>query len=290
MTRALVVVAIALVSALAQAAPRKVFVLPVDGNADPALRKTLDAQVQKLAHQIAGTVTTGDATFADTAAMVGCDPAQPACTDTVLATLSADELVWGTATTTNGQTTFVVRRAIKGNMREQVAMVDAQNAEAVGGQLQPLFGGTATGSESGSGSAAASGSGSAAASATGTATATGGDATVGWSQEKKLGIGFAAAGGAALIVGLALWANESSLQGQINSTPLPQTSADVQSLLAIENRAQSYANWGNGIVLLGLVAGGVGAYYLWKDHEAATVTPVPATSGTGATLVIGGKW
>jgi len=302
--RALVVIAIA-VSAIAHAAPHKVFVLPVDGNADPVLRKSLDPVVQKLAHQIPGSsLTTGDATFADTAAMVGCDPTQPPCADTVLATLSADELVWGTATTASGQTTFVVRRAVKGSVREQVVVVDGRQPEATEAQLQPLFGGTpaagagtgtaaatGTGTAAATGTAAGTGTGAAAATGTAAGTGTGGDATAHWSRSKKLGIGFVAGGTVALIVGVALWANESSLQGQINSTPLPSTYADVQSLLSLEDRAQSYANWGNGMVLLGLVAGGVGAYYLWRDHaERVSVAPAPAPSGTGATLVMGGRW
>jgi len=71
---------------------------------------------------LTGTVTTGDTTFAETAAAVGCNATAPGCADTVMTTLSVDEIVYGTATTTNGQTTVVVRRATKGSAPQEATI------------------------------------------------------------------------------------------------------------------------------------------------------------------------
>lgn len=307
--------------AVVMAAPRKVMVLPVDGNAEPAVRRSLEETVRKLARGVGGRVTRGDTTFADTAAAVGCDPSQPACADTVLDTLAVDELIWGTATTSNGQTTVVIKRAVKGHVREQSATVDPKAPDAAASALQPLFEaetsapggegtgstgaetagsgsaaeGSATGSAAGGsseGSAALTGSGSAAPAGSGVATSTTATATVAWSHDKKLGLGLAAGGGVALVVGLALWANESDLQGQIDSTPTPTTLQDVQNLRALEDKAGSYATWGDILVVAGLAAGGAGAYYLWRDHQhhVTAVTPAPVDQGTGMSLVVRGTW
>ena len=51
----------------AAAAPRKVLVLPVDGNADAATRSRLTTQIARLARGLDGEVSTAEATFADTA-------------------------------------------------------------------------------------------------------------------------------------------------------------------------------------------------------------------------------
>ncbi len=276
----------ALVAAIALtvvAGVRKVQVMPVDGNADPALRSKLDAVVQKLAHTIDGKVSHGTTSFADAAMAVGCDPATPACVDTVMTTLGADELVWGTATTANGQTTLVVKRATKGvPPTEQSTTLSAGDPpEKAEEGLRPLFGAVAAlGSASGSASEG-SGAGSALPPAP----------SKPWSHEKKLGAGFVAGGAAALVVGFALWAKTSNLQTQIDSTN-PKSYADIVALKSTEDTANTYAWVGNALVVVGLAAGGIGAYYLWKDHKngSTTIAPVPADQGTGMTLVVGGHW
>ena len=113
-----------------------------------------------------------------------------------------------------------------------------------------------------------------------------------WSHDKKLGLGLVAGGSVALVVGIALWANESDLQGQIDGTPTPTTYDQIQSLRALEDKAQGYATWGNLLVIAGLAAGGAGAYFLWRDHthHVTAVTPAPVDGGTGMTLVVGGRW
>ena len=268
-----VLVAVAMTSV---AGGRKVLVLPVDGDADAATRSKLDASVQKLAHSIDGEVKTGSTTFADAALSVGCDPQMPSCADTVIGMLAVDELVWGTANTTDGTTTLTVRRATKGTPpKDQLVTIAATDPpEKAEEALKPLFGGVTagSGSEIGSGSA------------------TPVEPSKPWSFDKKIGVGFAAGGGAALIIGFALWANESSIQSQINSAPT-NTLTDIKNLKALEDKASGYATWGDIMVVVGLAAGGVGAYYLWKDHHApVTVAPAPVDNGAGAALVVGGRW
>jgi hypothetical protein len=289
--RAVIVVAVAIATTVA-AAPRKVLVMPIDGETDPGTRTQINATIQKLARGIDGDVKVTDTSFADTAAAMGCDPSSNACADTVLTALAVDELVWGTAKTYRGKLTVVVKRATKGNVREQSVVVDPKSPEAAGGTLAPLFGGAqSTSPEAGSGSGTPeSGSGSGSGSETGSA-AVPSEPSVPWSHDKKLGVGLVAGGGVALIVGLALWANESSIQDQINTTPTPQNLNDINSLKSLEDKAASYALWGNVLVVAGLAVGGAGAYYLYRDHKnQATIAPVPIDHGTGAALVVGGRW
>ena len=100
---------------LALAAPRKVLVLPLDGNAEPAIRGRVNSALQRLARRLPGEVSIGDATYAETAAAVGCDPAAPTCADAILTTLGVDELMFGTVSRSGTQTTVVIRRVRAGS-------------------------------------------------------------------------------------------------------------------------------------------------------------------------------
>jgi hypothetical protein len=296
--RSVVVVAFVVATWDAIAGGRKVMVLPLDGNADPALRAKLTQIVTKAARANGGEVSTGNTTFAETAAAVGCDPAAAPCGDTVLSTLGVDEVVFGTATTANDQTTVTVTRVVKGSMRKDQTFVLASGdpPDKAEGQLRPLYGGTVpvagsgsaaveTGSSSAAGSDMMLGSGSAVAIGSGTET------SFFDTRERKLGVGLVAGGSVAIVIGLALWASESSLQDEINNAP-DTTPADITALRAKEDRASAYAWEGNILVALGLAAGGVGAYYLYTDHQnrSATATVAPIDHGTGAALVVEGRW
>ncbi len=277
----LLVIGIVVLAASVAAGPHKVLVLPLDGNADAATKAKLNTVVHNLAKSVPGDVSKGDATFGETASAVGCDPNKPACVETVLSTLAVDEIVWGTATTDNGQTTVVVRRATKGTApHEQTAILAAsEQPEAAEPRLGPLFG--VTGSTT-SVPEAGSGSGSALAGPTTPAEP--------WSQQKKLGVGLAIGGGALIVVAVALWASESGVQNDIDNAPT-STPADIQNLKDLESKASGYAWGGNIAMVLGLGAGGYGAYLLWKDHKEHTiVTPAPPPSGTGMTFVMRGSW
>jgi hypothetical protein len=268
-------------ASVAAAAPHKVLVLPIDGNADPGTRTQVNATIQKLARGIDGTVTVADTTFAETATAVGCDPGTTACADTVLAALGVDELVWGTAKTSRGQVAVVVKRASKGNVREQTIAVDPKRPEDAAGSLQPLFGASSSRGSADRGADAGVGGASAPEAP-----------SPPWSTRRKVGLGLTAAGGVAVVIGIALWLNESSLQNQINGTPTPMTRAQIDSLIDLEDRAGRYALWGNVMVVAGVVIGGAGAYYLWRDHSSSgtTVAPAPVDHGAGAAIVVGGRW
>jgi hypothetical protein len=202
----------------------------------------------------------------------------------VVATLAADEIVWGDATAApDGSITLVMHRQTKGALPQGQTMTIAANATpaAIDTALQPVFGSAAPVGGSGSGSAG------------GSAATGGGEPGTAppWSREKKIGIGLAVGGGTAIVIGLALWTSESSVQSQINASR-DNTLSEIQAINSLVGTANGYAWAGNILVLLGLAAGGAGAYYLWMDHKAhiTTVAPAPVDHGTGAALVIGGRW
>jgi len=309
-------------SAIVLAGAHKVLVLPIDGDADPALRKQLTAVVVALAKSEGGDVATGDTTFAETAAAIGCDPHAPGCAEEVRKGLNVDEIVFGSAFTGGGQTTAVISKVVKGQpQKDQTVSIAAhQKADTAEPVLRPLFGGVAP-----EGTKPGAGSGSAIAATTATTTTTTTTATDAGSAselgsgsgsgvvataeptaapvappaaephdaffstpERKLGFGLAAGGGLVFVIGLALWSSESGLQDQINSAP-DSTSAQITTLRNLEDRASTKAWEGNVLVVVGLAAAGVGTYYLIKDHQMrATVAPVDR--GGGAAVVLGGRW
>jgi len=265
------------------AGPRKVLVLPLDGNAPAAQKTKINDSIAKLSKdKIAGDVTIGDATFNETAAAVGCDPAQPSCAETVRTTLQVDELVYGTANYEDGSTKVTVTRAAAGSEPSSQSTVLGANdsGDKAADGLGPLFG-----ASSGS---ASDGSGSGSGSATGRPHP---KSNFFDTRERKLGVAFAAGGVIAIALGLSFWSSASNLQDEINAAP-DATLGDIQALRDLEDRAGSKALWGNVFFVVGVAAAGVGGYFLWKDHKNrnATVAPVPTEDGSGMTLVFGGRW
>ena len=312
MKRALALVAATAMwwSAIATAGGHKVLVLPIDGDADPALRKQLTSLVVSMARSEGGDVATGNTTFAETSAAIGCDEHDPACAEKVRAGLNVDEIVFGSAFNGGGQTTAVISKVEKGQpRRDQTVSIGAhQKADSAEATLAPMFGGPApvdTGTKAGSGSGtepepgAGSGSGSDSVSGTESGSGSGsGSAAVAEThssflstRDSQLGFGLVAGGGLAFLLGLALWSSESGLQDQINSAP-NNTTAQITALRDLEDRASTKAWEGNVLVFVGLAAAGIGTYYLLKDHDMhATVTPVgPVDHATGAAVLLGGRW
>lgn len=305
--------ACAVLSASVAAAPHKILVLPIDGNAPPALRTALGTEVTSLAHPL-GTLTPGDTTFSDTADAVGCDPAKPACVDTVMSMLGVDELIWGTATTQAGTTTVEVYRASRGQPTQTATVTLAAGADpqTARPELARLFptADTATATTAVTTTPttttptettpaptttpptpAGPGSPDASPAPAGPAT-TGVAATTdtGENRDRALGLGLSIGGGIALLVGFSLWLEESSIQGDIDGHAT-NTLADFQSLSSLEDKAGNYATAGNVMAFVGIGVGAAGAYYLWKAHGHITsVAPAPAARGTGMTLTIGGRW
>lgn len=270
--------------ASATAAPRKILVLPLDGNTPAAQRTSLDASVAKLAKaNLDGEITVGDTTFNETAAAVGCSPDQAACAETVMSTLAVDELVYGTATTQSGTTTVVVNRAVRGTpaRTQNAAITDSAAGEEAEGGLASLFGAPPAGpGELGS---AAPGAGSA------SVTEPVERKSFFDTRERKIGFGAIGIGAATMLVGMSLWISESSLQGEIDGHDTDSLT-DLRDLHELEDRAAAKALWGNLLVGAGLVLGGVGAYYLYKDSQNRKMTITPAPTEAGMTLVLGGRW
>jgi hypothetical protein len=272
------VTAIALVSSVF-AGPRKVLVLPLDGNAPAGQKSQLNDSVAKMARtKIDGDVTIGDTTFAETAAAVGCDPASADCAETVRSTLAVDELVYGNAKTEDGQTTVTVHRVQQGAApTSQISVIaETDSGDKVEPGIEPVF----TGVPATTGSAAGP-----------VETRTRQPGNFFDTRERKLGVGLAAGGVVLIAIGLSYWSSKGDLQDQIDNHPT-RTLADLQSLQALEDRAGDKAMWGNIMVGVGLGLGAVGGYFLYKDHQnrSTTVTPAPVEAGTGMTLVLGGRW
>jgi hypothetical protein len=277
------VTALALVSSVMAQSAGKVLVLPLDGNAPEAQRSALNKSVIKLAKaKMGGDVSAGETTFNETASAVGCDPALASCAEQVRTTLAVDELVYGSATTSDGTTTVTVNRVAAGSApKTQISVIsETDPAEQAESGMAPLFDAPA---EEGSGS----GSGSA------TTPPVRGRPGSGFfdTRERKLGVAFGGAGVLGLAIGFALWSSASSLQDDIDTAPR-STLAEINALKDLEDRAGSKALWGNIMVVSGVVLAGVGGYFLWKDHKnrKASVAPVPTEAGTGVTFVLRGSW
>jgi hypothetical protein len=284
---------VALVTAIALlttviAGPRKVIVLPLDGNAPAAQKAQLnDALARMTKDKVEGDVTIGDATFAETATAVGCDPLSPACAETVRSTLGVDELVYGNAKTADGQTTVTVYRVSQGTTPvSQMSMIsETDPGDKIEPGIAPVFGGAPTGSDT-------VGSGSEGSAAPARSRKTGNFFDT---RERKLGAGLAAGGVIAIAIGISFWTSKSDLQDQIDTREdngQTRTLTELQALHDLEARAGSKALWGNIMVGLGIGLCAGGAYFLYTDHKnrSTTVTPAPVEAGTGMTVVLGGRW
>jgi hypothetical protein len=295
--RAAIVTLVTLVAFLASAiaGPRKVLVLPLDGDAPAEQKSQLNDSIARLTRDKAdGDVTVGDTTFAETAAAVGCNPKAASCAETVRSTLGVDELVYGTAESHDGKTKVTVRRAVANSSpSSQTATIEASDSgDRAEPALAPVFSGSSesVSSEPAGGPA----TGAATGAADGSAAAAdrprpGGNFFD--TRERKLGVGLAAGGAISLVIGFSFWASKSDLQDQIDNSA-PRTFEQIEALKELEDRAASKAMWGNIMVALGIGLGGAGAYFLYKDHKnrSATVAPAPVEAGTGATVNLRGTW
>lgn len=266
---------------VAVAAPRKVLVLPIDGSVDPAVRARLNGSVQRLAKALDGAVTVGDTTFDETAAALGCDAETPACAESVRSTLGVDELVYGRATTTGSQTTLIVRRVgNKAAPREGTTTIATEEtpeqADAtVDTQLAPLFDTTSTEPPP-----------------TTELPPTTVPPTTQVDQPsnsaRTRGILLTAGGGAAVLLGVILWANVSSTQGEIDDAN-PVDEDDFRALEEKENKAQRNAIIGDVLVVAGVAVAAWGAWTIYKSRD-ADVTITPTATPTAAGVSIGGHW
>lgn len=100
-----------------------------------------------------------------------------------------------------------------------------------------------------------------------------------------------AVGGGLIVLSVILWAEASSVQGDINAAPT-RTPADFKNLADLEAKGDAYSGLGNLTFLGGLVVGGISGYLFWKDRRAhhtsqARLTPTLVDHGFGLAFTYG---
>jgi hypothetical protein len=235
----------------ATAAPRKVLVLKLDGNVDPAERVRLQAEIARLATERDVEVTSGNTTLAETASAVGCDPSQTSCLETVRQTLGVDEIAYGTATV-----------APDHRVELDVHHLPPKDQHASIVEGEPLvYGAHRSTPPSPQPQHAVD------------------------RRDRNFAIAAFAGSGVALLIGITLWTQESSKQDDIDAHPT-MTTAQLQDLKQLEDQASTYGWYGNAMMVIGLGLGGVGAYLLYRDHQQHPVVVAPTPGG----IAIGGVW
>jgi hypothetical protein len=297
MTRRIVALLVMLcMTSPAVAAPRKVLVLPLDGNAPADTRKKLSASFQKMARVLDGEVQAGNTSLVDTATAIGCDPVKPACVENVRATLGVDELVYGTADETDGTITVVAKRYRKSKpVRElSVSQAATEPPNKIEPQLLPVFGEeplpadtTTTVPDPNTTTTVPDPN----TTVVEPAVTEQPDRPASSNRTRNIWIGVTAGGGGLLVLGLTFWLSASSLQDDIDSASTG-SNTDFDRLNDLEDKASGRAWAGNIFVVAGLAVAGYGGYRLWKlSKSKAVVTPTPMEGGAAVTLtVVGDLW
>ncbi len=287
MSRVMLAVALVIAQpriAAADLEPR-ILVLPAEG-AGPRAMATLATDVgEALARGAARTtpnVARADATLADTAVVVGCDPALPACLDAVAAALNVDQVLFSRLRTAGDDAevaiTAVTREA---EPQTRTFTVHAASRAADLAAIEPAV---VEMLESGEARRAALVSNAAVAiPPPPAAVAAAPVARPRW----PIAI---AIGGAALVAGgLTSWALAADTQGDIDTAAV-DTTAQLAHLASLEASARRYAMAGNALVIGGALVTTVGGILWWRARRAPGVTIAPALGADHASVVIGGAW
>ena len=298
-------------------------VLPAQSSADAEIPADVARALGDGARLVTPNVARATASLADTAVIVGCDPAERACLDSVAAALNVDQMLLVTVRDgADGEVTvevtavsrdadpitrqFVLKPATRKQdlaaMQAAVpAMLDADAAAQVkgGGDAGNGSGDAGNGSgDAGNGSGDA-GNGSGDAGNGSGDTGIGGGGGLGSSKAPMV---LTIAGGAVALVGLGAWGMAAIKQGDIDDAPTA-TAEDLDRLVELEGSARRYASAGNAMVLAGGITAAAGAIWWWRagrTHDAAPA-PAPAATPAGLTLtpiigrertglVLGGRW
>lgn len=256
-----------------------VMVLPFDGDAAPALRTKLTALVESSIGHL-GTVKAGTTTLAETAAAIGCDPATASCAEDVRATLSVDVLIYGVASSKQGQVELVVKKQEKGKPEVITTQLVATTGEPVldATALEPITGKRA---QVCAADAIPQADGSCLARPRPRPR-----------PQRVLGISILVGAGLLMIGGLTQWNEKSKKQDQIDRAPT-NTLSDFQALEALEDEAASKALTGNVLMVAALGATVAGVWLLRRDRraqrETLKVTPVVTPTSAGVVLTIGAR-
>ncbi len=296
---------------IANADPRHVLVLRAEGTADAATRGKVDAEVQKLARTMDGNIELGEITFGDAAAAVGCSGTEAQCRDEVLGMMGVDEVVSTSVTAlASGDLRILVHRLPKGQPTK-----DAQSTVPAGQPLDaklaidvgPIFGVKATPTPAPQPQPQPPPTNAGApVGAWGNQPAPVQTAQVepnpepaqppsGPTEERKnsRAVTGLAVGGGLVVLSVILWAEASSVQGDINNAAT-NTPADFAHLKDLESSGDTYSNLGNLCFIGGLVVGGISGYFFYKDYKArhssaqARITPTLFDHGAGIAFTYGG--
>jgi hypothetical protein len=305
MKRAIASVLLLAMTATAAAEPHKIVVLQTEGRADPAIRLKIDAAITKLASTDGTLVSSGDITFSDAAAGVGCKPDAAACRDEVLGMLAVDEVVYATTTLKPGGTEIEVHRVTKGGVARDAKMMLAagQSADALDG-IAPLFiDAKPTQPVVDPGEPAP---GEPPPTALPAVTEPRPSAIVTQSPlfpeesdrgpappRSRLQLAGMIGGGVSMTIGFLLWGEAGTVQEEIDTHPTA-TAAQLDELKILEERGDSLAAWGNLLFLSGMALGAVSTYFYIKGRkqtasQSARIAPAVFDRGGGITLTIGGS-
>lgn len=276
-------IAIACAAASTARADDKTIVVP----AEAATGKVDDAVLRAAARgvkQATPGATVADASLADSAFILGCDPAADACRDEVAGQLGYERLV--IVSRRDSEVEVVVRA--RGGASQRRSFVVTSERDQAGLATVERDVATMLGADGGravdAGGGAAVGGGGAVGGAVG-------DATGGARGVPKGALIVGIGGGALLVGGFVMWGLASATQGEIDDAPTA-TTADFEHLAALEADGRRYASIGNGLVIGGGVA--VVAAGVWilvhGRSERAPVRIVPAVGSNSATIGVVTAW
>jgi hypothetical protein len=274
----------------------RIMVMPIEGDA-AGVRRLPDKLLETLretARRFTPHVEVATASLADTAVIVGCDPAERACLDAVAAALNVDRLLFariepGTATTARVEVTLSSREHgpvsasfdVRGDRRDDdldalaagVVTLFEQDEDLVAepppdepppdeppppADPVPVPGPPIATDEA--------------------------------APRARWPLYVAGGGTGVVAVGVTMWALAASKQGEIDDAPT-ETAADLERLADLEASARTRATAGNLLVVGGAIAivGGVG-YYLFGGGESSTTVGAAPVAGGGAAVSLGGVW
>jgi hypothetical protein len=298
--------------ALADRLESRVLVVPIErGDADAATAETATAAILRGAAAGGAKPTRAQASLADTAAIVGCDPATRPCLDAIGAALNVDQIVYGTLRRNGSQLslqlTVVARDAEPVTRVVEIERPTAKGMQPVEAEVASLVQGSGAGLTARPESRAATGSrppvppketGPDALRSSGTsppAVAPSGNTDeeasgfgrIGFSSWLLIGAGAALAAG-----GTYFWLQANDDQQQIDRAPT-ETVDDLERLADLEDRAVSHSRWGNGLAIAGgvAIAGGIALaiHQTRAPHRSrVALQPIFSPDSIGLTLTIGG--
>lgn len=240
--------------------------------------------------QAAPAATVADASLADSAFILGCDPATDACRDEVAGQLGYQRLVIVSRRDTAVE--VVVRQPGGASTRKRFVVTgegDQAGLATVERDVAAMLG-----ASGGDGGGAGDGGGG------GDGGAQGGDGAAGGATSADpqrvrgmprgaviVGIG----GGALLLGGFVMWGLASATQGEIDDAPT-NTAADFEHLAALESDGRRYASIGNGLVIGGGVAVvAAGAWILLtRNRERSSMQVAPVVAPGSATIQLEATW